>query len=194
MWLLRRWILKSLYPVNAWFGSKHLPFIHKKIKAKHYREVQKFIKPGMIFLAKRFGEASNLAIPGDWPHAAIVRDKNTIIEAVGIGVIRTDMIDFMLSRDELLILEPTFASEQDMQHAANWADTKVGDPYDFLFETNNKAFYCAELCYDAYDDTMEIPEEFLVNREFTLGELTYIPSHMANNKIAWKIKWDSRAD
>jgi len=176
-----------MYPALVWVGKTHLPFVKKKITAKHYREAKDCLKPGYVMLGKRHGEASNLLIPGYWPHAAIYVGANQVVEAVGEGVRITDLIDFMLSRDEVAIFKPTFAEENILKLAAEWARQQVGKPYDFRFEMNNLAFYCAEIVYDAFSMFIS---NLPFKRQMCMGEELYIPDNIADNVICWERIWD----
>jgi hypothetical protein len=76
-----------------------------------------------------------------------------VIEAVGKGVIATNLVKFMTTKDKLLIIEPTFTDEWGMKLAANNAIGDLGLPYDFGFHHDNTSKYCFEVVADAYEAT-----------------------------------------
>jgi len=183
-----RILLNLLQPVIKYLGSLHMPFSHKKITGKEVSEIISLLKPGQVILAQTRGELSNLLISGFWKHAAIVLDSNTIIEAVGKGVIKKDIITFLMAKDHILVLEPTFTDENSMIIAANWCLLQVGSPYDYDFRSKNKAYYCAELPADAYN---AIVPNCPFKPRSVWGTERYTPQQYAEATSKWKQIWNS---
>jgi len=186
---LRRFLLKLLYPITQRLGKVHAPWSHRAIKSYHYREIRKLIRPGDVFLLQKSGELSNLFIPGFWGHASIYCDKDRVVEAVGIGVVNTDLIDALLSRDAVMVRRPKFATPAEQKKAADWALQQIGAEYDLFFDPGNKAFYCSELIWMAYEKTMGVTP-FTLRQ--TLGLNTVTPEDIANANDKWETIYDSR--
>lgn len=145
---LRNLLLKVALPITKFFGKLHMPFSHKKITGKHYFDILPKLKPGMIFLTKIDGEFSNLFIPGEYSHSAIYAGNNVVIEAIGKGVIKKDLVTFMLSKDYIKVRKHKFSKDETIGlRAVDFAKYQIGAPYDFNFLVGNKAWYCFELVY-----------------------------------------------
>lgn len=185
---LRGLVLKLSYPVIKWVGALHVPYTKKKMKADHYYQILAAAKPGSILLSRTLGEATNLLIPGRYKHAAIVGataggGRPFVVEAVGAGVKQTDLLDFILSKDNLLLLEPQFASAEQMIAAVLWACKQVGKPYDYTFMSDYTSFYCCELTYAAYKEALDGKSPWEL-REYW-GEPTVTPDDFLNATKKW---------
>jgi len=67
-----------------------------------------------------------------WSHAAlIVSDDGELIEAVGAGVKRSHIRDYVPTEYHLVSLN-TLANEKDRDQACAFAETTIGQPYDIL--------------------------------------------------------------
>ncbi len=200
---LRFFLLRVLRPFLAWSSGKHLLFTHKKITGKHYYQVLPLLKPGHIFLTKIYGELTSVIIPGHWSHLAIYCPQvigninEFVVEAEGPGVIRTDLVSFLTSKDEFMVLEaylvPYFVEER----AAIIAHDQIGKPYDYSLKYQDpydkaEAFYCSGLGWWAYDTACA---EFKVESPFVpreeLGVPTISPDDVANSGN-FRVIYDSR--
>lgn len=170
--LLKRDILSCAVSITKLIGYLHLPYSRKKIKSTHYENATIILEEGHILLGTRFGEFSNIFIPGKYKHSAIYIGNNTVVEAVYPQVKKTSLIDFMLSRDLVGIVSPIFCDIDQMKLATRWAIKQLNKSYDLLFDCNDKnwAFYCHELTGKAYTETMN-PCPWQPRERF--GELTY---------------------
>lgn len=185
----RRWLLKTLVPLTRWFGSQHVPFTRKLITGLHYYDLRPRLKKGMVLLSRVEGEASNLVIPGFYTHAAIYVGGPWVVEAVGKGVVKTDLITFLLKKDYVMVRAPNFVSEVTMAAAADWATTQLGMPYDYELQSSMKAFYCSELVGAAYTEASDGQIPFTMRD--TLGEPTITPQDIANAHKLWFTLWES---
>lgn len=200
---LRMAVLNAVVPVTKKLGSLHMPFTHKKVTGRHVFSVIPHLKPGAVFVTRVDGELSNLLIPGEFTHAGMCaatgvseeacslfpRSLVPVVEAVGRGVVETDLISFMTSKDRVLLLYPTFATDDEMQKAANFAFTAIGTPYDYYFTPGSKAFYCSELCQHGYE--VALGKEITFTKRETLGVRTVLPQDYVNAKEKWRVVWDS---
>jgi len=185
---LRLSILNFVTPISKWIAKVHVPFTHKRINAKLAIEALQIMRPGSVLISKAFGELANIFIPGDFSHAAIY-NGSFIIEAKTIGVSRTNVFDFMLTKDDVIILEPLFCNEFDMTNAAKKCSDMVGKPYDFNFDPSTKAFYCSELVSYGYSDFPQWNKRTSFGVETVIPDDFYRSSQSKNPK--WKIVWDS---
>lgn len=190
---MKDFLQKTLLKIVT-FGARKIakvkaPWTHKGVKAEHYHQLRKVIKPGMVLLSRTDGEFSNLFIPGEFSHSAFVKNDLRCVEAVSKSVSDTDLIDFMLTKDRVVCLAPKFADEGQMQDAAVLAETFLGSPYDYSMEYSDiKAFFCSELIYYCY-------ETVLKNSPFKLrnifGVSTVAPSDFWQATAKFTVVWDS---
>jgi len=180
---IRTNILHYSRPLTVAMGKVQLP--PKKITGKHYFEIVKKVSliPGLIFLSHTDWELSNFFIPGKWGHAAIMFDKETILEAVTSGVRKIDLISFLTSKDDICILKPSFCNLMDMLAAATWASGMEGLPYDYELCPGDRAFYCSELVFEAYNSAFKGSLPF--ERGKIMGEYTYSPQNFYDDPINW---------
>jgi uncharacterized protein YycO len=181
--------MEKLTPFIKWIGQLHMPYSRKLITGKEYYLYRDFLEEGDVILTKTYGEASNFINAGEMKHAAIYVGGGTVkyvIEAVGKGVIKTNLIDFMLTKDEIVILRPLNIAEYKIKEAITKATNYVGYQYDYMFSFINKSLYCAELVYECYQEFMEMDMGYLLDVAFVK------PDHFLYDKINFEIKKDSR--
>lgn len=187
---IRRWLLTWLHPALVWVGQQHLPFTRKLLTGRHYYDLFPRLRAGMILCTQTKGELSNVLIPGHFTHVGIYIGGGFVMEATGRGVVKTDLITFLLSKDHVRVRSPKFASRTEMESAAVWARNQEGKPYDWLFTPSPKALYCAELGIRSYwrDTSKECP---FPPRDF-LGVPAWSPDDIANADKLWSTEWDSQ--
>ena len=82
-------------------------------------------------------------------HAAVLdRDKLQVIEAVGKGVVATDLKKFLRESHRLVLIQPPDWSAAKGQATVARARSKIGEGYDFLGTVglpDDKRWYCSEL-------------------------------------------------
>lgn len=176
-------------------GKIHMPGSRKLITSKDYRSIKPFLRPGMVILSYTRGEFSNWFIPGDWAHAAFIVDSTTVIEATTHGVVKTDLTDFMFKKDFIILLEPLFATELQMNEAVKIALSMEGLPYNYRMEysasgTNIKGFYCSELLTYAFKKACSFMP-FTLRK--ILGIMTVAPGDFYEAKDKFKLVWESES-
>jgi len=82
-------------------------------------------------------------------------DVNYVLEAVGQGVIPTDLVSFLTSKDLAVGKKPTFCSSEIAMDASRLAVYDLGKDYDYSFSYRNDTKYCFELCADAYENMVK---------------------------------------
>jgi uncharacterized protein YycO len=193
MWqFLRRMALYIATPLTDLISKCHAPFSIKKLTAKDYREIKALAKPGHVLISRVRGEFSNLFIPGTWSHAAFVLDENTVMEATFHGVVKTDLIDFVLKKDYVALLEDKFCTPEQRAKAVVAAYSFEGLPYDKLFDQGVKALYCSELVYEAFQHAFAPAKSPFTKRE-KLGILTVVPEDFALAKSKFKVLWSNKS-
>ena len=184
----RFWFLRTIRPILKSLGSIAGKY-PGSLEMRHMNEALRHLKPGAVILTLKRGQLSNLLIPGHWSHAAIVISDNWVIEAVGKGVVKTRMKDFLLSKDEFLILHPTFATDAEMLLAVLQAQRLVGMPYDWEFEPNDQQWYCFELCWHAYNQA--VPGNPFQRKQ--VFEILTVQSMDFLDKRVWDRKYQAKA-
>ena len=186
-------LLKLLKPFIVLAGKIHAPFSHKKITGVEYYKWRDLIEPGMVMLTSTYGEFSNLINPSSLSHGALYlggRDVKYIIESIGKGVLSKDLITFMTSKDEFILIKPKFGTPEQHQKVCVEALKYEFLPYDYSFEANNKAFYCFELVIQAYNDVF--PGKIFKHYEIVKGKRSYDSNTFLSDPENWEIVIDSR--
>lgn len=170
---MKRILFAIVKPISKLVGKITAPWITKEVNSKDYNAIISLMQDGDVLLSYTKGHLTNWFIQGEFKHASIVCDDG-VIEAIGEGVVKTKMFDFARTKDRIALLRPKFATPLASKRASEVAKTLKGYSYDYLFEANNKEFYCSELviyCYDIsigslnlfkriYDDRTVLPYDF----------------------------------
>lgn len=171
--------LKLVEFISRAIAKVYVPFNKRKIRAKNYREIKEKIRPGDLIFLKRYGYLSNLFI-GKWPHVALAGRDEKVIEATAEGVVETDLIDVLLSRDEVEIWRPKFLQPHEKTEAADYAKTFIGTDYDFTFQNDMSTLYCSELILLVYNfDAFKLKKRY--------GSDTFIPDDFLNYKKYFEV-------
>lgn len=151
---IRRAFLKASIPIQRVMDKVHRPdFI---VTGEFCWDVEASAIAGDVLVERINWNLTNPFIEGFWKHAAIVASSDRhVIEAVGTGVRKVPLNQWILSKDYCLHLRPR-CSPREMIEAAVEGESYVGSPYDFLFESDNKEFYCSELVRQVYRTSMTI--------------------------------------
>ena len=190
---LRRKVLKAAFPLMAWWGDLHFPFSRKALKAKDYWTIKSLAMEGCVLLSYTKGEFTNLTIPGELKHTGILTSRG-VVEAKGHGVLLTDLIDFVIKADRIVILSPNLGMGE-MRAAAKYALTLVGKPYDFMFEIpdrnseeTNPSFYCSEIPHWCY---LKVSNEYKFKLREIWGVKTIQPDDYLNADKHFDEIWDT---
>jgi uncharacterized protein YycO len=176
----RRVLMHALTPFSKLLGDLHIAPSHRRCKAKHFRDIFNSASPGDVLLSVMRGELNNLCIPGYWSHAALYVGNGVVVEAVGDGVVESDLIDFVLSKDNVCLLR--LKENRGAECACSVAQSMVGRPYDFYFEPGDLSFYCSELVWYSWNEaSLKVtgkPINF--SKRTTLGVATVVPQDYRN--------------
>jgi len=164
---------KAIEPIVKWWGGLHLPFTHKKLTGVHYFMYRDMIKVGTTFATATYGEFSNLINPSELPHGAVyigkVKGIPSVLEAIGKGVVLTDLVTFLTTKDRVIAFEPGF--EFDKENFASHASKIEGLEYDYIFTSDNKKFYCFEAVVQMFI-MAGATKEWIVERKFNESYFT----------------------
>jgi len=184
-------IVEKSQPLINWIGDLHWPYTHKRITGKHYYSWRDMIKPGQIFLSKTRGELSNIINPSELKHSAIYLGGGGIkyiMESVADGVIKTDLVTFLTSKDRIVIIEPTFADDAMMKNVAMQALLYKDTAYDFQFKEGDQKLYCFELIFEAYRKLF--PDQRFKKAE-VFGRMVWTSDSLLEDSANWRIVLDS---
>lgn len=153
---LPKWLIHStsdlkfhMYPFFLWYKPNHL-----KVKGPHVREVINNIKIGDILLRRFDGYLNTYLTPGFWGHAAVCDEddllKQSVIHAVGEGVIREDILTFCRC-DSICVLRVKDSKLIDsaIKYFIEAEKNRVGYDYDYM--DKNGKLYCTELVNEGYN-------------------------------------------
>lgn len=155
------------------------------LKGKHYRELEKLIRPGDILIRRFEGYLDRFLIPGYWNHAGIYIGKideqdHQVIHAISDGVVVDDLIDFMRT-DHLIVLRSEDWRSRD---AIKRAKAAIGSDYDFAFNFNETLrFSCTELIDHCFPEVIKGKKRF--------GRYTVVADDIVNTPQL-EVVWDSR--
>lgn len=187
---LHRLLLKVVASFSKVAGKIHAPFTHKRMTSEDYRSMKALMKPGDILITSTRGELTTILIPGFWSHNAIVVDENSCVEAIGLGVVKTDLIDFILTRDYAVLMRPKNMSDEQLQKVADFTISKIGAMYDYEFESDNEQFYCSEL---AYRGLKEVDPKFPFELRERMGQMTVVPEDFWRAADKFDLIWSSKS-
>ena len=101
----------------------------------------------------------NLELVGRWKK--IIKDYDVrddiryVIEAVGQGVVPTDLVSFLTTKDLVIGKKATFCSSDLSMDASRVAVYDLGKKYDYSFSHAEDTKYCFEVCADAFENTVQ---------------------------------------
>lgn len=189
---LRRFILSVFKPVAKTVSHWYIAFRRPKMNLRDVQEILMKIRPGDVLISRSAGEFTNWFIPGFWTHAALYAADHQVVEAVSPCVRIITLPEFLLSKDFVCVLRPTFADEVQKVSAIAFAKLQATNlvPYDYQFAPTEKEFYCAELIGASYVYALDGKSPF--TPRYTLGVLTYTPADFYNAIQKFELIWCKR--
>ena len=149
------------------------------VRGAEIRHIVHTMRSGDILLRRQAKGLTTRVIPGYFSHAGIVETDSTVIHAVGQGVVRDDILDY-LRTDAICILRP---DSKYAEKCVQLAQDAVGKPYDYIFDSDDKrAFYCSELAMHCLPDV--VPERQQVRDKVPPDDLVDVEG--------LSVKFDSR--
>lgn len=189
---LQRLLIKFVSKASHFIGELHLPFTRKQITGADYRSLMEVIQEGDILLSLTHGEVAVCFIPGHFAHVAIYKFDRKIIESVTSGVRMTDILDFFMNKDEIVVLRAKFASGEEIKRVMDYCEDQIGKPYNFdlKFSEKDEKHYCCELVYKGYNKAV-LNSPFKLRN--TLGIDTVVPDDFLNADKKWEVIWKSNS-
>jgi hypothetical protein len=147
-----------------------LKWKRKRVTAGVQRKLARLVRPGDVLITRHDDAASNLFLPGFWPHAALIIGGKQQCEVMGIELpteslpasnsicvleARKDGVLFRplhdtLTVDACTLIRPRISPEH-VRQSLSRAMTHAGKPYDFEFDfRRSDKLVCTEVVYRAY--------------------------------------------
>jgi hypothetical protein len=162
---------------NKWKRKRVTPVVQRKLS--------RMLKPGDVIITRHDDAASNLFLPGFWPHGALYigteaqrreldpsgvtwrreqcPDPNCVLEARKDGVLYRPLHD-TFNVDACVVLRPKLPIEQ-ICEAIGRAMTHEGKRYDFEFDfRRSDKLVCTEVIYRAYHGIGDVEFELKARR------------------------------
>ena len=163
---VRQWVLDALGRVRVYGRPLWFVFGPRgyEVKARHLRKALAFLEPGDVLVRRYDSCLLSLLIPGRFSHSGVYVGTETVcgdtagvvVHALGTGVQKTDVIDFLMGCAGFAVLRPKCGPEgKDL--ACRIARRYVGVTYDYRFDicedydnleevqARTRSVYCHEL-------------------------------------------------
>jgi len=187
-------ILKAFKPVLEFISGKHAPYTHKKITGKQYYQWRDKISVGTVILTTTRGELTNIFNPVKIKHSGIYVGKILnddicyIAESTRNGVILTDLVTFLTTKDIAIGCKPKFIVTDNQKFGIQEkALNYIGKKYDYYFEKNKDEMYCFELCFHCLGNA------HLKSREIVKGKCIFDHNTFLDD-LHFNIIFDSRSE
>lgn len=130
------------------------PYSIKEMTEKRCVGIINAASVGDIILIRTKGEFTTALQPDYWTHSMVYLGTNFVIEATTKDVKLTNIMYALARTDDAILLRPKFRfDEVDM---TKYAISRVNAPYDFSFDSSDKAFYCHELVAKVFMNSSSI--------------------------------------
>lgn len=165
-----QWFLEGLgrvriYDRPFWFVFNPKPF---GVRGRHIRNALGLLRPGDVLVRAYDTYLSSWFIPGRFSHSGLYVGRregdlgaDTVVHALGTGVQKTDVLDFLMACDAFAILRPQ-CDDGTKEKACRIAEGYIGAQYDYRFDIcedydnegevdqRTKSVYCHELTRSCY--------------------------------------------
>lgn len=167
-------IKQAIMTMLGWFRlSKHFPWIVHSgdpydVTGWMIRKCEQELKPGDILLRRYNGAILSWFIPGRYSHSGIYIGNGIVVHALGDGVQKTDLIDFLRCDGYAVLRCKTENAEELAKKAVEISKTYIGYDYDYKLDIcedyknqdevtrRTKSVYCHELTRSCYPD-LDVP-------------------------------------
>lgn len=153
--------------------NRRIPTRAPEVSPEKMAEIQSKVKPGDVLMSADmaypgWGRMEHWTVGSSYTHAALLGDDGAVYEAVGEGVSKTTLEQFLAGRKKIAVAR-TGMSEEGASAATKFAQAQVGKPYDTAFDySENASFYCSELVaksLEAASYPIEIPMKSVFGRQ-----------------------------
>lgn len=154
-----------IYSRPLWFVCNPKPF---GVRGRHIRAALDILRPGDVLVRAYDTYLLSYFIPGRFSHSGVYVGRregdlgvDTVVHALGTGVQKTDVLDFLTACDAFAILRPQ-CDDATKAKACRIAEGYIGSQYDYRFdicedydneaevEKRTKSVYCHELTRSCY--------------------------------------------
>jgi hypothetical protein len=132
------------------FMGRRIPSTMPEVSPEKMDELREKIKPGDVLMSADlsypgWSRMEYWAIGSHYTHAALAGSDGFVYEAVGEGVIKTTLNEFLEGRKKIAVARPGL-DEKQAETATEYAKSHLGKPYDGVFNFgSDDEFYCSEL-------------------------------------------------
>jgi len=186
-------LIKLITPMIMFFGKIHAPFSHKQITGEFYYTWRKLLLPGDVLLATTFGELSNILNPSEIKHGALYLGGETIKyvgEAIGKGVVETDLVSFLLKKDIVIIVRKKGIRDSERKLVVKTGRELIKKRLEYGFGEGLDDMYCYEYVIQVFKTAF--PQTEFKKVEFLPNKLIYECETFLNDPKNWEILVDSR--
>ena len=130
--------------------NRRIPTTAPEVSQERKEEIQAMARPGDVLMSADmaypgWGRMEHWTLGSRYTHAALMGHDGAVYEAVGEGVTKTTLEQFLSGRKKIAVAR-TGMSEDGVRTATQYAESQVGKPYDTAFDYSEEAgFYCSEL-------------------------------------------------
>jgi hypothetical protein len=157
----------------------------KYISSLQADSLEKLLVPGDLILTRSNYVASNIGLPGFWPHVALYAGKgvgkdssNSVIEALSEGTVYRPLTE-TAKADYMAVLRPKLPAE-DKNTALQKAFSYIGIPYDFDFDFDTDAtLVCSEVVYKSFQKREGMQKGLSIPLVSIAGRWTLPPNDIA---------------
>jgi len=164
--------------------KRDAPDVHNLQTELIYSKVINHLQHGDWIVIRGYHATDNLvAIATGIPlsHVGVYdKEHNAVIEAEGVGVHSTRLVDFIDKSYRVLVIRPRWSTPERSHIAVEKARDLVGKDYDFLGTigfNNPSRYYCSELAVDIYNEwhvsTEKIPLVIKPGELYLWGGIIY---------------------
>ena len=171
-WALERLGHVRVYPRPFWFVFSPPGY---KVRARHLRRALPILRPGDVLVRRYESYLLSFFIPGRFSHSGVYVGYDLAygsyagvgVHALGSGVQKTDVMDFLAGCDGFAVLRPKCA-QGDKDMACAIARGYLGTTYDYRFDicedydnveevqARTRSVYCHELTRSCFPQ-LDIP-------------------------------------
>ena len=155
---MRKFISEIVADTVRFLCRINSPYSIKEMSQERCIEIINAAKVGDVILLRTKGELTTVFQPSKWTHSCVLIDYMYVLEAVTTNT-RMSSLMYVLARcDEAILLRPN--KDVDKFILQEYARNRLNYPYDFSFDSSDKAFYCHELVAKALRESsgFEIPK------------------------------------
>jgi uncharacterized protein YycO len=172
---VRTILLNASIPIQKIMQKMHPPEAQTTVEMAQI--ALQYMRSGDCLCSREVWRFTSLFIPGFWTHSAVfgfVNDQPSVIEAIGEGVRIVPWLDWVIEMNNWCVLRPTGTTEHQGQETFRYAQTKIGEPYNYMFSPKARGFWCSGLTYWCWSMTGRWGGD-VFTRRLTWGEWVVTP-------------------